>query len=287
MDVDPPFWAARRPHAYAATREAAMAMFGKSPPFDRLRLLSSMHARPDEADPRGRKVVTLDFRGDELFFGSCRKLHNARAIARLIAFDQRLNVLGPELECDAFLGGIARPIVNAGDASLVSADVVEHSLNTARLYVELGHARRHGAPHVVETPWTNGQWPIECSLFRLLGQFLVKGSLTWTSLESRRVDLRRHPCAGRHQRRNRVRLALAALSGSSPRICTAALHAGCHSWCGRAEAQSEPSASTRVTLPTRGFSSISMTSDDRVRRCPAYQAPPRPLRVKVQVLVDE
>jgi hypothetical protein len=42
MDVDPPFWAARRPHAYVATREAAMAMFGKSRPFDRFYLLCTL-----------------------------------------------------------------------------------------------------------------------------------------------------------------------------------------------------------------------------------------------------
>ena len=61
----------------------------------------------------------------------------------------------PEIERLTFLCGIARPIVDAGTAGLMSADMVEHSLDDVRLHAEFGHAGRDRAPYVMQPPWAD------------------------------------------------------------------------------------------------------------------------------------
>ena len=52
-------------------------------------------------------------------------LHNALSVALLLTIDQQLNVLAPKLERGPLFCGVARSVVDASDASLVAADVVE------------------------------------------------------------------------------------------------------------------------------------------------------------------
>ncbi len=62
-----------------------------------------------------------------LFSGSCRKPHNALAGAAVIICSQRLDVFSPEIQRLTFFCGVARAIVDAGDAGLVPADVFSAS----------------------------------------------------------------------------------------------------------------------------------------------------------------
>ena len=48
--------------------------------------------------------------------------------------DQTLNMLTPQVERSCLLGGVARAVVDAGDASLVATKVVQHGLNNVRLH---------------------------------------------------------------------------------------------------------------------------------------------------------
>ena len=58
----------------------------------------------------------------------------------LLTIRQKLNVLTPKLERGPLFCGVARSVVDASDASLVTADVVEHSLDDVGLHAKFGLA---------------------------------------------------------------------------------------------------------------------------------------------------
>ena len=86
--------------------------------------------------------------------GSLRtpQFFHALAIAARVILDQSLDVLAPQLERRPLLRRVARSIVDAGDAGLVAADVVQHRLDDVRLHAELCHAGSHRAPDIVQPP---------------------------------------------------------------------------------------------------------------------------------------
>src|SRR6516225_3176348 len=64
-------------------------------------------------------LVTSDY-----FPARCWKPHNALAVAAVVIRRQRFDVFSPEIERFTFFCGVARAIVDAGDAGLVPADVI-------------------------------------------------------------------------------------------------------------------------------------------------------------------
>ena len=100
-----------------------------------------------------------------LFSGSCRKPHSALAVAAVVICSQRLDVFSPEIERLTFLCGVARPIVDAGDAGLVAANVVEQGFDDVRLHAQLGHAGGDRSPHIMKPPRADrGRLLVECEL---------------------------------------------------------------------------------------------------------------------------
>jgi hypothetical protein len=87
-----------------------------------------------------------------LFSDSSRKLHYALVVAMLVVLDHRLNVPAPKIERRFLFCRIARSVVDASDASLVAADVVEHSLDDVRLHAKFGHAGSDSAPYIMQPP---------------------------------------------------------------------------------------------------------------------------------------
>ena len=64
----------------------------------------------------------------------------------------RGNMLIPPRQRRGLFGGIGRPVIDAGDAALVAADVVQYRLDHVRLYTDVGHAGRDRAAKVVKDP---------------------------------------------------------------------------------------------------------------------------------------
>ena len=61
------------------------------------------------------------------------------------AVDDSQNMLRPSRQSCLFLGRVLGAIVDAGDASLSSADVIDHRLDHVRRNAEIGHVGDDGA----------------------------------------------------------------------------------------------------------------------------------------------
>ena len=72
------------------------------------------------------------------------------ATAAALIFNNSTNVLIPPRQCLRLLGGVLRAIVDAGDASLMSADVVQHGFDDVRLDADAGHAGGARSAQVVK-----------------------------------------------------------------------------------------------------------------------------------------
>jgi hypothetical protein len=67
-------------------------------------------------------------------------------------FNRRRQSLGPQVERGALFLLVGRAIVDAGDARLVAADVVQDGLDHVRLDTQIGYAGRRGATKIVDRP---------------------------------------------------------------------------------------------------------------------------------------
>ena len=61
-------------------------------------------------------------------------------------------MIGPQLERGLLLRSVGGPVVDASDAALVAADVIDHGLDHVGRDAQLGHAGDGGSPQVVNAP---------------------------------------------------------------------------------------------------------------------------------------
>src|SRR5262249_24388337 len=73
-------------------------------------------------------------------------------------------VLAPKLERGPLFCGVARSVVDASDASLVAADVIEHGFDDVWLHAKFGHASSDSASYIMQPPRTNRRLLIKCRL---------------------------------------------------------------------------------------------------------------------------
>ena len=66
--------------------------------------------------------------------------------------DDRLDMIGPSLECHALLRFIACAIINSADTALVAADVIENCFDDVRRRSGFGHVGCHRSAQIVMRP---------------------------------------------------------------------------------------------------------------------------------------
>jgi len=74
----------------------------------------------------------------------------------LAILNQRHDVFGPQVQRFALFLVVSRPVVDTGNAALVSADVINNRLDDVRLHAQLGHASCCRPPQIMQHPIRNG-----------------------------------------------------------------------------------------------------------------------------------
>jgi hypothetical protein len=104
-----------------------------------------------------RKVRQVLFRDDlatsRYSKGSLHETYRDRLFAR--PNYQRLNVIRPFRQRVTHLAFVSCAIVDASNASLMTAHMIKHCLDNVRLHAKLGHASGARAPKIVEPPLCN------------------------------------------------------------------------------------------------------------------------------------
>src|SRR5262245_5704879 len=75
---------------------------------------------------------------------------------RLLAAHQLLDMIRPALQRARDRSRVVRPVVDAGNAGTMTAEVVQHRLDVMRLNAKVSHAGGDGAPDVVQLPGSAG-----------------------------------------------------------------------------------------------------------------------------------
>lgn len=82
-----------------------------------------------------------------------------RSHVALPTLDDRSDVVDPQRQGLRPLGGVLSAVIDAGDAPLMPADMVQHGLNDVRLHPKIGHPGCGRAAQVMQGPVREGLAP--------------------------------------------------------------------------------------------------------------------------------
>src|SRR6516165_802754 len=133
--------------------------FGSPPPP-----ITLYRARPESSVPLYNRVRSRKQNGTQMSLGAQR--HNLPRIS----VDNAVDLIGPQRQRGLHLLGVGSAIVNARNATLVTADVVQYRFHDMRLDSKFSHACRCCSTQVVDRPACDAEAFNESLLLRPTGE---------------------------------------------------------------------------------------------------------------------